>query len=93
MEKKEDFYSKLKKSLDETTKFPSEYLFKFIIPNDKNKLKQIEDIFNYGGAVINTRPSKTGKYVSISINIEMKSSSHIIEKYKEVGQVEGVISL
>ncbi len=32
MSDKEDFYVKLKDSLDNTTKFPAEYLYKFIVP-------------------------------------------------------------
>lgn len=86
-------YKKLKLSLDETMTFPSNYLYKFIIPKDGEKLKMIENIFNYGGAVITTKPSKTGKYISISILIEMSSSDEIISKYIEIGKVKGIISL
>lgn len=93
MDKSDGFYDKLKFSLDETSSFPTKYLYKFIIPKDDEKLKVIENIFNYGGAVINTKPSKTGKYTSISILMEMQSSKDIILKYKEVGKVKGVISL
>jgi len=93
MDKKEDFYKKLKNTLDETTDFPTRYLYKFIIPNDEDKLKEIENVFNYGGAVITTKPSKTGKYKSISILIDMKSSDDIISKYVEMGKIKGVISL
>lgn len=93
MKEKEDYYKSLRTSLDETTVFPSEYLYKFIIPNDDEKLKKIENIFNYGGAIITTKPSKTGKYKSISIRMIMKDSEAIITKYKEIGKIKGVISL
>jgi putative lipoic acid-binding regulatory protein len=93
MDKEEDFYNKLKLSLDETTTFPSEYMFKFIIPSSKEKFSQIENIFNYSGAVINSKQSKTGKYNSITVMVVMKNSEEIITKYKEVSVVEGVISL
>lgn len=93
MDEKKDIYKKLKETLDETTTFPTKYLYKFIIPNEASKLKQIENVFNYGGAVIDTRPSKTGKYVSISILIEMQDSNEIISKYKEAGTIKGIISL
>ncbi len=56
-------------------------------------MKLIENIFNHGGAVITTRPSKTGKYTSISILINMGSSEEIILKYVEISKIEGVISL
>lgn len=93
MGKTPEVYKKLKLSLDETMSFPSNYLYKFIIPKDDEKMNAIENIFNYGGAVITTRLSKTGRYISISILIEMSSSDEIISKYVEIGKVEGVISL
>lgn len=93
MENNKDFYKKLKKSLDDTTTFPAIYLYKFIIPVDKEKLKSIENLFNYAGAVIDTKPSKTGKYTSISVRMNMSSSDDIIAKYEEVGKIKGIISL
>jgi len=93
MENKEKFYDKLKLSLENTTEFPTEYMFKFIIPTDDKKVKEIKNIFNYSGVVINTKPSKTGKYKSLTIVITMKDADEIIRKYKEVSKVEGVISL
>lgn len=93
MSKESDFYDKLKNSLEETTSFPTSYMFKFIIPTDKNKFNQIENIFNNLGAVIKSKLSKTEKYTSLTILVNMNSSDEIIKKYKEVGIVEGVISL
>ncbi|MCF6279365.1 MAG: DUF493 family protein [Flavobacteriaceae bacterium] len=93
MDKTPEIYKKLKLSLDEAMTFPSNYLYKFIIPKDDKKMKMIENIFNHGGAVITTKPSKTGKYTSISILIEMSSSDEIISKYVEIGKIEGIISL
>ena len=89
----QDFYKKLKQSLEETTAFPSKYMFKFIVPSKDDKVAQIENMFNHLGAVIQTKPSSTGKYESITIVANMDSADAIIEKYKEVSAVEGVISL
>jgi len=93
MSKESDFYEKLKKSLVETTEFPTKYMYKFIIPSGDDKFKQIEGIFDNLGAVINSKPSKTGKYTSLTILVKMKSPDQIISKYQEVSKVEGVISL
>ena len=93
MSKESDFYEKLKKSLIETTEFPTKYMYKFIIPSGDEKFKQIENIFDNMGAVINSKPSKTGKYTSLTILVKMKSPDDIINKYQEVSKVEGVISL
>ena len=93
MSKESEFYDKLKLSLEETTTFPTNYMFKFIIPTDKDKFEQIDNMFNKLGAVIRSKTSKNEKFTSLTILVDMNSSSEIIEKYKEVGTVEGVISL
>ena len=93
MSKESDFYDKLKKSLLETTEFPTKYMYKFIIPSSEEKFKQIESIFDNMGAVINSKPSKTGKYTSLTILVKLDSADEVIAKYQEVSKVEGVISL
>jgi len=90
----EEFYAKLKKQLQDTAMWPSEYLYKFIVPTKGDKTDLVEDIFNNMGAVIEKKQSKKGKYTSVSINVRMKNPDAVIEKYKEVAdKVEGVISL
>ena len=90
----EEFYGKLKKQLQDTAMWPSEYLYKFIVPTKGERISQVEGIFNNMGAVIETKQSKKGKYTSVSINVRMKNPDAVIEKYKEVAsKVEGVISL
>jgi len=93
MKKKEEFYDKLKIKLEETTTFPTKYMFKFIIPTVNDKLTTIENMFNHLGAVITTKKSKSAKYTSITILVVMNSVDEIINKYLEVDTVEGVISL
>ncbi len=90
----EEFYQKLKVQLQDTSIWPTEYLYKFIVPTNPSNIKQIEGIFDNMGAVINTRLSKKGKYTSLSINVRMKNPDAVIEIYKQIGrEVEGVISL
>ena len=92
--KTEEFYKKLRSQLYETSSWPSEYLYKFIVPTEQSKINQIEDLFNNLGAVITTKESGKGTYTSVSINVDMKDPDAVILKYKEVAEkVEGVISL
>ncbi len=93
MSKESEFYKKLKKSLEETSTFPTDYMFKFIVPANEGGFKKIEEIFNNLGAVIKSKPSKTGKYTSLTILVKMKSANDIIDKYKEVSPIKGIISL
>jgi len=91
--KSKEFYIKLKASLEETTTFPTRYLYKFIVPTSGNAIQEIENIFNDMGAVINTKESRKGTYTSVSILVKLASADMVIKKYKEVATVEGVISL
>jgi len=93
MDKRSQFYKKLKKDLKKDTTFPANYLFKFIIPATEDKIAQVENIFNFTGAVITKTTSKTGKYVSVSVLVIMQKADDIIIKYMEAEKVEGIISL
>lgn len=90
----EEFYEKLKSQLYDTSLWPSEYLYKFIVISDLEKIVKVEAIFDNMGAVIETKESKNGKYTSVSINVLMQTPEAVIQKYKEVAEkIEGVISL
>ncbi|NCT10649.1 MAG: DUF493 domain-containing protein [Flavobacteriia bacterium] len=93
MEDKNVFYTKLKYRLEDTTEFPSDYLFKFIVPSDENQVNEVENLFNNMGAVINTKKSKTGKYVSVSIVLNIESADSVIEFYQKAERIKGIISL
>lgn len=92
-EKQEEFYNKLKKQLEDTSSWPSNYLYKFIVPTSEDKISQIQSIFDNTGAVIESKQSKKGTYTSISITVNLANADEVIQKYKEVGKIEGVISL
>ena len=93
MQDRESFYKKLKTQLDETTKFPSDYLYKFIVSAEGNRVEEVQSIFDNKGAVINTKKSKTGKYISVSIVMKLARSDEVIKYYREAEKVEGIISL
>lgn len=90
----QEFYENLKIQLEESTDWPSEYLYKFIIPASNQGVAEIENIFDGLNAKISLKNSSKGKYTSVSILVKMDSPDHVIEKYQEIGKrVEGVISL
>ena len=93
-EKSDAFYEKLKTQLSDTAIWPSEYLYKFIVPSDGEKIEDIHTIFDGMGAVISTKESSKGTYSSISVNVKMKNPDAVVAIYKEVGEkIDGVISL
>lgn len=94
MDKKtEEFFDRLKTELEKSNTWPAIYLFKFIVPTDVEKIKQVELAFNCLGAVIKTTQSKTGKFTSVSVDVQMESPQAVIDKYIEVSTIEGIISL
>ncbi|MBO0323432.1 DUF493 family protein [Muricauda sp. CAU 1633] len=92
-ENTDEFYERLREQLLENTNWPSNYLYKFIVPTDEDRIAQIHDIFDNTGAVIESKKSKKGTYTSLSITVHLKNPDEVILKYKEVAVVEGVISL
>ncbi len=92
--KTEEFYANLKRKLEESSSWPTVYLYKFIVPASSQKIAEIEEIFDGLDAEIAIKNSSKGSYTSVSIRVKMESPNHVIAKYKEVGQkVADVISL
>jgi putative lipoic acid-binding regulatory protein len=93
MSDKKAFYLKLKDQLEDTTNFPADYMYKFIVPTDGNQLEEVQNVFDNRGAVITTKKSKTGKYISITIVLKLKNADEVISYYKKVEKIKGIISL
>jgi putative lipoic acid-binding regulatory protein len=89
----EEFYDRLKAELDLSNAWPALYLFKFIVPSENDNVERVEQAFDCMGAVIKTTKSRTGKFTSVSIDVQMKDSQEIVEKYQEVSVIKGIISL
>ncbi len=89
----EEFYERLKVELDNSNTWPAVYLFKFIVPSVSDNVVRVELAFDCMGAIIKTTKSKTGKYTSISVDVQVKCSQDIIDKYLEVSTIEGIVSL
>ena len=64
----DEFYKKLLIQLNDTTKFPEVYLYKFIVPSVDDKAAQVIAKFDNLGATIKTKKSKT---VSILVSLFM----------------------
>ena len=89
----EEFYERLKVELDMSNTWPALYLFKFIVPTENDNVSRVELAFDCMGAIIKTTKSKTGKFTSISVDVQVKDSQEIVDKYLEVSTIKGIISL
>ncbi len=93
MEDKENFYIKLKATLEETSTFPCPYLYKFIVPANGGQLDEVKNVFKNLDVKLSTKASRTGKYDSVSIEMQVDSADQVISIYKQMESIEGIISL
>jgi len=89
----EDFYKSLKEKLEEQHNFPEEYLFKFIVTNDSEKITEILRVFDNLKYTLSNKESSTGKYTSVSIDCFVLDADQVISIYKKVAIIEGVMML
>lgn len=76
--------------LDKFYAWPSLYTFKFIVPNDKREeLRQLFPLHTTS----TEKTSEKGKYVSLTYQMMMPSSDSVIEVYKKVEGIEGIVAL
>lgn len=86
-------YEKLRKQLAELEKWPSVYMFKFIVPADNQKVAQVEALFNTKESQVSMRTSKNGNFVAVTAKELMLSAEAVVERYKEAEGIEGLMSL
>ncbi|MFC4688757.1 MAG: hypothetical protein BGO86_01475 [Chryseobacterium sp. 36-9] len=89
----EDFYKSLKEKLEQQHNFPEEYLFKFIITSDSEKITEILRVFDNLKYTLANRESSNGKYTSVSINCFVLDADQVISIYKKVAAIENVMML
>ncbi len=84
-----DFYTKLKERLESEHNWPGPYLFKFVVPEAQRS--QLLGLIPTG--LVQERWSSNKRYVSVSIKTQMTDADSVIEVYKRITVVEGVLSL
>lgn len=86
-----DIYANLKEKLESVEKFPGIYNFKFIITGGIDKIQELRKILPDDNFI--EQPSKTGKYVSITVKKEMQNADEVITVYKQVATIKGIMML
>ena len=84
-------FKNLRKELVKDNNWPQIYMFKFIIPADNKKIALVEAKFS-DEAIITQKQSTNGKYISITIKEVMLNADSIIDKYKEMDGIEGLMA-
>ncbi len=83
---------KLRAILMEDKRWPQVYYFKFIVPNDNEKIDAVRSLFS-DPSKITYNPSRDINYIAISCKELMPDPESVIAVYEKAGQVEGLIAL
>ena len=89
MSQEHDLSDSFRDQLDQEYNWPTDYLFKFIVPvTQESELLKI-----FEGLPISTKYSKNKNYISITCKVLVNSSEEVIKIYKEAYVIKGIISL
>jgi len=73
----------------EKLSWPSIYMFKFIVPTEKEK--ELVGIFE--GRITEKKYSQKGNYVSVTSTFAVESGESVLHYYKAASKIEGVVAL
>ena len=84
------WHSSFREKLDRFYAWPSLYTFKFIVPSDKKEtLRQLFPLHT----TATEKSSQKGKYISLTYQMMMPSSESVIDVYRKVSVIEGIVAL
>lgn len=85
----QEWIESFREKLDNYYAWPSLYIFKFIVPRGKEP--EVKKLFKLHD--VTERPSRNGKYTSLTIQMMMPSSQSVIDVYQKASHIEGIIAL
>lgn len=88
----DDQLNGLREQLDAHHDWPSEYMFKFIAPNQIEKIEAILAVFP-DGLTAQRRVSGGGRYVSLTICELMPNADGVFDRYRDVHAIGGIFAL
>lgn len=88
----EEDLEKFKSKLMETMTFPSVYMYKFIVTTEHRNIARIENLFG-SDAVLHTKESRKGRYISVTAKQVVMNVEEIIEIYRKASAIKGVMFL
>ncbi len=92
-EQKVAFYNRLKEELEKNDQWPVKYMYKFIVPNKEENEEEVKKAFEGKEIDFHKNYSKSGKYVSLTIVTNEDSADDIIQRYRSLEHIEGLVAL
>lgn len=82
-------YAAFREKLDAEHKWPTYYMFKFIVPREQeSEIYKVLPRENW-----TSKASKSGTYISFTAKLYLSSSQEVIDIYQKAHKIEGVIAL
>lgn len=75
--------------LEQTHTFPGLYTFRFVVP--QARFADVQRLFP--DTELQTRLSRTGKYISVSARVTVPSADAVIALYAQAATIDGIVSL
>lgn len=88
----DDKFIKLRAILMEEKRWPQVYYFKFIVPNDNEKINSVKSLFS-DPSKITYKTSRDIRFIGISCKEIMPDPDSVIAVYKKASRIEGLIAL
>lgn len=85
-------YQKFRQQLLESTIWPALYMFKFIIPNNDQKLEAVKNLFD-NNTKFSYKTSRDIRFIGITVKQTMQNPDHVMEIYSQAQKIEGLIAL
>ncbi|MFV0375982.1 MAG: DUF493 family protein [Mangrovibacterium sp.] len=89
---KTDKFKNLRYRLMEVETWPLDYMFKFIVPNNEDKVDRVKALLPQNGT-FSFKHTSNLKHVSVTCVAQMKSADEIIDITEKVDAIEGVLAL
>lgn len=88
-----DQFENLRLKLEQDFKWPTQYMFKFIVAGENIDAKSSLILLFSDKATIQEKVSSGGKYISLTMLQKMNSADSVIEIYQKASGIAGVMSL
>lgn len=82
-------YQSFRDKLEKEHTWPSEYMFKFIVPKEKEK----ELTILFPTIDFSRKKSSGGNYISLTARVVIEMTDQVIQIYEKADKIEGLIAL
>ena len=88
-----EFYKRFLNQLESSQEWPGLYIFKFILKSESKELLKLKKIFEKIDNDFSIVNSSKNNFKSLTFKTKMKSPQEVIQIYKKVRLLKGVIIL